>query len=206
MSNGGRYILDITDKIKEFFNQVNIVTQMITKTNINKIIACIRQIPKICEIDIKSDTNRKLRDEHEKKYHPIKVFKGDIYNAQITQNAGSELSDNHLVVIIQGVSSNIYGEKVTVLPIEGDGSKINPHYQIQLTNTDLETGMLDKNPSRIIFTDIMTLDKARLDRKIGKLNSGKIEEVNKCLLNHLELKSNSKKNKDSGLTIIKKDV
>lgn len=74
------------------------------------------------------------------------------------------------------------------MPIEGDGSKINPHYQIELTNADLEQGMLDKNPSRIIFTDIMTLDKARLDRKIGKLKPEKIEEVNRYLIAHLELK------------------
>lgn len=195
-----RYILDITDKIKEYFNHVNEVTQTITHSNINKINSCIKQIPKICEIDIKSETNRQIRDNHEKHYHPIKVFKGDIYNAQITQNAGSELSDNHLVVIIQGFSSNVYGEKVTVLPIEGDGIKINPHYQIKLTNADLESGQLDKDPSRIIFTDVMTLDKARLDRKVGKLNPKKIEEVNGYLVAHLDLKNKSKSNKSSGLT------
>ena len=200
LSNGGKYILDVINKIKEYFNHVNEVTQIITHSNINKIISCIKQIHKICEIDIKSATNRQLRDNHEDHYHPIKVFKGDIYNAQITQNAGSELSDNHLVVIVQGFSSNVYGEKVTVLPIEGDGTKINPHYQIKLTNADLESGQLDKNPSRIIFTDVMTLDKARLDRKIGKLNPKKIQEVNRYLVAHLDLKSKSKSNKSSGLT------
>lgn len=188
------------DKMNEYLGHVNDVTKIINKTNINKIIACIKQIPKICEIDIKSAKNRKLRDEHDKKYHPIKVFKGEIFNAQITQNAGSELSENHLVVIVQGFSSNVYGEKVTVLPIEGDGSKINPHYQIKLTNADLEDGMLDKDPSRIIFTDVMTLDKARLDRRIGKLNPTKIEEVNRYLIAHLDLKINRKKNASSGLT------
>lgn len=109
-----------------------------------------------------------------------------------TQNAGSEMNDNHLVVIVQGFSSNVYGEKVTVLPIEGDGSKVNPYYQIQLTNTDMESGVLDKNPSRVIFTDIMTHDKARLDRKIGKLNPTKIEAINQCLVKHLDLRKSSK--------------
>ena len=190
----------MVNKIKQYFNHINDVTQTISNVNIDKIIACIKQIPKICEIDIKSDANKQLRDSHPKHYHPIKVFKGEIYNAQITQNAGSELSDNHLVVIIQGFSSNVYGEKVTVLPIEGDGNKVNPHYQIKLTNADLEEGMLDKDPSRIIFTDIMTLDKARLDRRIGKLNPTKIEEVNRYLVAHLDLKKKLKSNKSSGLT------
>ena len=190
----------MVNKIKQYFNHINDVTQTISNVNIDKIIACIKQIPKICEIDIKSDANKQLRDSHPKHYHPIKVFKGEIYNAQIAQNAGSELSDNHLVVIIQGFSSNVYGEKVTILPIEGDGNKVNPHYQIKLTNADLEEGMLDKDPSRIIFTDIMTLDKARLDRRIGKLNPTKIEEVNRYLVAHLDLKKKLKSNKSSGLT------
>ena len=86
------------------------------------------------------------------------------------------------------------------MPIEWDGTKINPHYQIKLTNADLESGQLDKNPSRIIFTDVMTLDKARLNRKVGKLNPIKIEEVNKYLVAHLDLKKKSKSNKSSGLT------
>ena len=93
----------MVNKIKQYFNHINDVTQTISNANIDKIIACIKQIPKICEIDIKSDANKQLRDSHPKHYHPIKVFKGEIYNAQITQNAGSELSDNHLVVIIQGL-------------------------------------------------------------------------------------------------------
>ena len=190
----------MVNKIKQYFNHINDVTQTISNVNIDKIIACIKQIPKICEIDIKSDANKQLRDSHPKHYHPIKVFKGEIYNAQITQNAGGESSDNHLVVIIQGFSSNVYGEKVTILPIEGDGNKVNPHYQIKWTNADLEEGPLNKNPSRIIFTDIMTLDKARLDRRIGKLNPTKIEEVNRYLVALLDLKKKLKSNKSSGLT------
>lgn len=73
------------------------------------------------------------------------------------------------------------------MPIEGDGNKINPRYQIKLTNDDLEYGQLDKKPSRIIFTDVTTLDKARLSRKIGKLSPAKMKEVNNYLIKHLDL-------------------
>lgn len=71
----------LINKIKEYFNHVNEVTQMLSKDNINKIIECIKQIPKICTIEIESANNRKLRDKHENHYHPIKVFKGEIFNA-----------------------------------------------------------------------------------------------------------------------------
>ena len=70
--------------------------------------------------------NRKLRSSHEKKFHPVKPYRGEIYNAFITEGVGSELCGNHLVVIIQNKKANIYSEKVNVLPIEGDGTKINP--------------------------------------------------------------------------------
>lgn len=186
--------MDITSKIKDYLKHVDDVTKIITKDNADKIIRYIKQIPLLCTLNTESQRNKVLRDQHSKRYHPIKVFKGDIYNALITENTGSELSESHLVIIVQGFSSNVFGEKVTVLPIEGDGSKINPHYQIKLTNADLKEGKLDKDPSRIIFTDVLTLDKSRLDGKIGTLKPEKIEEVNNYLLMHLDIKKNKNSN------------
>ena len=55
---------------------------------------------------------------------------------------GSELCGNHLVVIIQNKKANIYSEKVNVLPIEGDGTKINPNYQVRLSSAELADGKL----------------------------------------------------------------
>lgn len=86
-----------------------------------------------------------------------------------------------MVIIISNDTGNIYSEKVNVLPIEGDGTKINPKYQMRLPNSDLESGHLDKDPSRIIFTDIMTIDKARLDIKIGMIKHEKMKEINSNL-------------------------
>ena len=97
------------------------------------------------------------------------------------------MCNNHLVLIIQNKKGNIYGEKVNVLPIEGDGNRINPHYHVKLTNAHLESGHLDKDPSRIIITDITTLDKARLDRKIGKINTNCLAQVENLLRKQLEL-------------------
>lgn len=155
--------------------------------SINKITNIIRFIPDMCKLHHSSCENRKLRNSHEKKYHPIKPLRGDIYNAIITEGIGSELSGNHLVIVVQNKKGNMYGEKVNVLPIEGDGNKINPNYQIKLSNNDLESGCLDKNPSRIIITDIMTLDKARLARKIGKVKPDYMIRVDKMLKTQLGL-------------------
>ena len=48
-------------------------------------------------------------------------------------------------------------------------TKINPTYQVRLSSAELADGKLDKEPSRIIVTDITTIDKARLGRRIGRL-------------------------------------
>lgn len=149
----------------------------------------IQYLPTICRLHHNSLENRRIRNADTKKFHPVKPQRGEIYNAYITEGIGSELCGNHLVVIVQNRKGNIYGEKVNVLPIEGDGSKINPNYQIKLENSDLITGHLDKDPSRIIVTDITTLDKARLDRKIGTLSPACMSKVNTLLIKHLDLHS-----------------
>ncbi|EEL84478.1 TPA: type II toxin-antitoxin system PemK/MazF family toxin [Bacillus cereus] len=153
----------------------------------NKAISLLGAIPTLCKLHFDSIENRKVKNANPEKTHPIIPERGEIYNAEITVNIGSELSGNHLVVILQNNKGNMYGEKVNVLPIEGDGNKINPKYQCQLTNDDLEEGHLDKNPSRIIITDITTFDKARLGIRIGKIKPEKMMEISEMLKKQLVL-------------------
>ena len=155
--------------------------------SVTKAIAYLRYIPDQCRMHYNSLENRKIRDAHPQKFHPIKLQRGEIYNAFITEGVGSELCGNHLVVIIQNKKGNIYSEKVNVLPIEGNGAKINPSYQVRLSSSDLSSGSLDKDPSRIIVTDITTIDKARLGRKIGCLTPKCLTQVDILLKKHLEL-------------------
>ena len=131
--------------------------------------------------------NKKVRDGNIKKLHPIIPTRGEIYNAYITEGVGSELCNNHLVIIVQNNKGNMYSEKVNVIPIEGDGSNINPNYQIKLTNMNMGQGHLDKDPSRIIVSDIITLDKARLGRKIGKLEDEYMKDINSLLRKQLSI-------------------
>lgn len=155
--------------------------------SVNKAVSYLRYIPEQCRMHYNSSENRRIRDSHPQKFHPVKPQRGEIYNAFITEGVGSELCGNHLVVIIQNKKGNIYSEKVNVLPIEGNGAKINPNYQVRLTSSDLSEGLLSKDPSRIIVTDITTIDKARLGRKIGCLTLERLAEIDKLLKKHLEL-------------------
>lgn len=159
----------------------------IKNISFKKTTSIIKDIPNVCEMSYRSYENSERKRVTNTNMHPIIPTRGEIYNANITEGVGKELCGNHLVIVIQNLNSNIFSDKVTVIPIEGDGNYIKKSYQMRLTNNDLEVGRIDKDPSRIIFSDIMTIDKARLERKIGKLNSLKIEKVNLAIRKHLSL-------------------
>lgn len=159
----------------------------IKNISFKKSTSLIKDFPTVCELSYKSYENAEKKKLSNTNMHPIIPTRGEIYNAFITEGVGRELTGNHLVVVIQNQTSNIYSDKVTVVPIEGDGQKIKSNYQTKLTNDDLSYGKIDKDPSRIIFADIMSIDKARLGRKIGKLSNTKIERLNLLLKKHLEL-------------------
>lgn len=159
----------------------------IKNISFKKSTSLIKDFTTVCELSYKSYENAEKKKTSNSNTHPIIPTRGEIYNAFITEGVGRELSGNHLVVVIQNQTSNIYSDKVTVVPIEGDGQKIKSSYQTKLTNQDLDFGTIDKDPSRIIFADIMSIDKARLGRKIGKLSNEKLERLNILLKKHLNL-------------------
>lgn len=153
----------------------------------NKAARYIQALPLVCRLHYISQKNRRIKNCSQNKLHPIIPQRGEIYNAYITEGVGSELCNNHLVLIVQNSKGNMYGEKVNVLPIEGDGTKINPNYQVRLSNNDMDTGHLDKDPSRIIIADITTIDKARLAQRIGKVKQECLCNVEKLLRQQLSL-------------------
>ncbi len=160
----------------------------IKNTSFRKMSAIIKDIPAVCKMSYESYENSQLRKMSYNRVHPIVPTRGEIYNASITEGVGKELCGTHPVVIIQNENQNIHAEKVNVLPIEGDGNKINPKYQVQITSLDMENDViLSKDPSRVIISDITTIDKARLGKKIGKLKQSKIDEISKTLKIQLDL-------------------
>lgn len=160
----------------------------IKNTSFRKMTAIIKDIPSVCKMSYQSYENSVLRRMDYNKVHPIVPVRGEIYNAFITEGVGRELCGTHPVVIMQNESQNIHAEKVNVLPIEGDGNKINPRYQVQITSNDLEgDSFLTKDPSRVIISDILTIDKARLGTKIGKLNENIMGVISEKLKIQLDL-------------------
>lgn len=166
----------------------NGILSNIKNTSVRKITDIIKDIPTICRLHYISYEYSLLKKNSYNKVHPVVPAKGEIYNAFITVGVGKELCGSHPVVIMQNKSQNMHADKVNVLPIEGDGNKINSKYHIQITSNDLESnGTLTKDPSRVIISDILTIDKARLGIKIGKLKKEKIDTINEKLKIQLDL-------------------
>lgn len=149
----------------------------IRKPVVRKANSLVRHIPTLVKIHYESTRNQTNQRGHTKRFHPIRPKRGEIYNVEISENVGTELNGNHLMIIMQNDKGNLFASKVNVLPIEGDGNILNPAYMVQLTNQDLQWGQLDKDPSRVILTDITTYDKARLARRIGKVKPEKLKTI-----------------------------
>ena len=70
--------------------------------SVNKTISYLRYIPEQCRMHHNSIENRKLRSSHEKKFHPVKPYRGEIYNAFITEGvvdfAAKSLTEDHRMV------------------------------------------------------------------------------------------------------------
>lgn len=175
---------------EKLITQFEQVLSSVKVSDFKKIELLIPSIIDDCKMNYYSRYNRLNKKG---KLHPISPIRGQIYNASIGENVGAELCDNHLVIIVQNIKGNMFGEKVNILPIEGDGKRVNPNYQVELKNDDLESGRLDKNPSRVILTDVTTIDKARLNRLIAKIKPEKMIEINEKLLHQLALDNNEEK-------------
>jgi len=83
------------------------------------------------------------------------------------------------VVVISNNEFNEKSEDVVVIGITSNISK--DKYSLTLTNKDLETGRLITNCC-IKVENILKLDKELIIKKIGKIKSGKFDQIKKILI------------------------
>ena len=170
--------------LDHFFSNI---AAILTSDNRKEIQRYLKDIITNIKLNFISKNNRSIQTSNPDKTHPTKIHSGEIYYITMTDGVGTELKGDHLGVVIQNTKANLYSSKVNVVPIEGDGTKINKNYNVELTNADLSEGHIDKDPSRVITTDILTLDKCRLGRKIGKVTPEKLSEIKKFVRKQLDL-------------------
>lgn len=106
------------------------------------------------------------------------IERGEIYLADLNPTIGSEQGGVRPVLIIQNDLGNYYSHTTIIATITSKGkykSKLPTHLFINSRD-----GLI--HDSVILLEQIRTIDKARIIRKLGKLDSKEVKLMNKCML------------------------
>lgn len=105
------------------------------------------------------------------------VKRGDIFYVDLNPVKGSEQAGRRPVLVIQNDIGNEYSPTVIIAPLTT--KKLSKEYP---TNVHLKKGVAGlKEDSAILFSQIRTIDKARLEKKIGSLSKDLISKVDEAI-------------------------
>lgn len=114
----------------------------------------------------------------------MKVEKGDLFYADLNPVVGSEQGGIRPVVIVQNDVGNKYSPTVIIAAITSQTNKAKLPTHVEL-RTDKKNG-ISKN-SIILLEQIRTIDKKRLQDKIGKVDSNTLRKIDDALKVSLEV-------------------
>ena len=108
--------------------------------------------------------------------------RGEIYYADLSPVIGSEQGGYRPVLILQNNKGNKYSTTVIVAPISS-----------RMTKNDLPTHVIiepifSEKKSVILLEQIRTIDKKRIDERLGCLSSDTMEKVNIAIKTSLDIK------------------
>ena len=105
------------------------------------------------------------------------VMRGDIFYASLSHGIGSEQRGYRPVLIIQNNIGNKFSPTVIVAVITG---KV--HYKARLpTHCLLNLSPALSVPSMVLLEQVITIDKKRLKRYVGRISEEEIISINKAL-------------------------
>ena len=108
---------------------------------------------------------------------PKRIYRGDMYYADLNPVIGSEQGGVRPVLIIQNNTGNQYSPTVIVAAISGKvfaKANLPTHHLVQAY-----AGLSEE--SLILLEQIRTIDKQRLQQYIGHLNEKDMNQVDECL-------------------------
>lgn len=108
--------------------------------------------------------------------------RGEIYYADLSPVIGSEQGGYRPVLILQNNKGNRYSTTVIVAPISSRMTKNDLP-----THVIIETTFLEKK-SVILLEQIRTIDKKRIDEKLGCLSYQMMEKVNQAIKTSLDIR------------------
>ena len=113
------------------------------------------------------------------------IMRGDIFCASLNNGIGAEQSGYRPVLIIQNNIGNKFSPTVIVAVITGQ-----IQHKARLPTHCLLKGPCSLSvPSIVLLEQIITIDKKRLKRYVGRISEQEISCVNKALIISIGLKS-----------------
>lgn len=108
--------------------------------------------------------------------------RGEIYYADLSPVIGSEQGGYRPVLILQNNKGNKYSTTVIIAPISSRMTKNDLP-----THVIIDTEFLEKK-SVILLEQIRTIDKKRIDEKLGVLSLNIMEKVNQAIKTSLDIR------------------
>lgn len=107
----------------------------------------------------------------------MSIKRGDVFYVDLAPTKGSEQTGTRPVLVIQNDVGNEYAPTVIVAPLTTKAfTKRYP------TNVNVPRGTAGlKEDSTVLLSQIRTLDKGRLERKLGRLPSPLLREVDMAI-------------------------
>lgn len=102
----------------------------------------------------------------------MEIKRGDIFLVKLDPIIGSEQGKTRPALIIQNDTNNVYTPITIIAPIT---SKI--YSKEYPTNVEVTENDGVKEPSTILLNQIRAIDKSRIVKRLGKLNTSKIPAV-----------------------------
>jgi len=113
----------------------------------------------------------------------MNIKRGEVFLASLDPVIGREISKTRPVVIVSNDKNNEFSGTVTVLPITSQNLQSIYPFEVFLSKGDAN---LPKN-SKVKADQIRTLDKNRLVKNIGLLDTRKLNTIEKAIKIHLAL-------------------
>ncbi len=105
------------------------------------------------------------------------VKRGDIYYADLSPVIGSEQGGIRPVLIVQNDVGNRYSPTVIAAAItsQKEKAKLPTHIEVRAEDCGLARNSI------VLLEQIRTIDKRRLKERMGKLDSGSMNQINRAL-------------------------
>ena len=124
-----------------------------------------------------------------------KVKRGEIYWCDLGEPYGSEMGFNRPIVIIQNDVGNENSPTTIAIPFTtAEKHKIHTHYEFDASSSTIISDFINQNPLRnsvLMAEQILTIDKSRLWKYIGRFDDKTMDELQRYIDISLNLRRES---------------